>query len=44
MGHDPGAKKLHLKNWNDLCQDKTYGGLGIRKSDAMNKALIDKQA
>ena len=27
-----------------LCQDKTYGGLGIKDLEAWNQALIAKQA
>ena len=43
-GHDPRAKKLHLSNRNDICSEKTHGGLGIRKIEVMNRAFLGKQA
>ena len=42
-GHDPGRKKLHMTNWETITQPKTQGGLGIKKSGPMNKALLAKQ-
>ena len=38
------GKKLHLKDWNSLCLDKSKGGIGIRRIDEMDKALIGKQS
>ena len=38
-GHEPKERKLHLRSWNDICQRK-QGGLGIRKTKDMNKALL----
>ena len=33
-----------MKDWNYICQAKSNGGVGIRKIEEMNKALIEKQA
>ena len=44
QGHEPGATKIHLKNWDSICQTKANGGLRIRKSNKMNQALLRKQA
>ena len=43
-GHEPCVKKLHLRNWEDLCQSKSIRGLGIRKTKNINRALLGKQA
>ncbi len=42
-GHDPGHKKLHLTNWDTLTKPRHEGGLGIRKFNLMNTALLAKQ-
>lgn len=35
--------KMHQKTWDFLCQPKHSGGMGFRKLDVFNKALIAKQ-
>lgn len=37
-------KKIHLVNWDNVCQSKKGSGLGVRKSKTMNKALLAKSA
>ena len=34
--------KLHLVNWNTVCQEKSRGGLGVRGLSLMNQALLCK--
>ena len=43
MGHNPGERKLHLINWDTICQPKARGGLGLKKSSLVNQAMIAKQ-
>ena len=33
-------RKIHLINWEVVCTQKENGGLGIRKIDLLNKALL----
>ncbi|RVW37986.1 putative ribonuclease H protein [Vitis vinifera] len=35
-------RKIHLINWAVVCTQKESGGLGIRKIDLLNKALLGK--
>lgn len=35
-------KKIHLANWNSICQSKKYGGLGIKPLKLMNQAFLGK--
>ncbi|RVW27006.1 putative ribonuclease H protein [Vitis vinifera] len=35
-------RKIHLINWEVVCTQKENGGLGIRKIDLLNKALLSK--
>ena len=35
-------RKVHLINWKVVCTQKEKGGLGIRKIDPLNKALLGK--
>ena len=35
-------RKIHLINWEVVCSQKESGGLGIRKIDLLNKALLGK--
>ena len=35
-------RKVHLINWEVVCTQKEKGGLGIRKIDPLNKALLGK--
>ena len=43
-GHTLDIRKIHLKKWDGICQAKSHGGLGIRKTEVMNKSLLGKQA
>ena len=42
-GNEPGARKLHLLNWDTICCPRKAGGLGIKKFGTMNKAMLAKQ-
>ena len=42
-GHDPGTRKLHLINWNEVCKPRREGGLGLKKFKLMNQAMLAKQ-
>ncbi|KAL6202734.1 hypothetical protein ACLB2K_026439 [Fragaria x ananassa] len=35
-------KKIHLVNWDTVCQPKQLGGLGIKKFADMNQAMLAK--
>ncbi|KAJ9704079.1 hypothetical protein PVL29_005387 [Vitis rotundifolia] len=35
-------RKVHLINWEVVCTQKVKGGLGIRKIETLNKALLGK--
>ena len=35
-------RKVHLINWEVVCTRREKGGLGIRKIDSLNKALLGK--
>lgn len=35
-------KTLHLVDWKLVCSPKSEGGLGLRRSSVMNKALLGK--
>ncbi|KAG7533623.1 Ribonuclease H domain [Arabidopsis thaliana x Arabidopsis arenosa] len=41
-GSSPEKRKQHLVAWEKVCKPKKEGGLGIRLSRDMNKALISK--
>lgn len=41
-GDRTDARKSHLVSWEDLCQPKDRGGLGIYKAEDMNVALLAK--
>ncbi|KAG7555110.1 Reverse transcriptase domain [Arabidopsis suecica] len=41
-GSNPQKRKQHLVAWKRVCLPKREGGLGIRSSLAMNKALLAK--
>lgn len=41
-GSTSEKKKQHLISWKRVCLPKHEGGLGIRSSSAMNKALLGK--
>ena len=35
-------RKVHLINWEVVCTQREKGGIGIRKIDSLNKALLGK--
>lgn len=39
---EPDQQKYHLVNWNTCCKPMSFGGLGIRKIQNHNKALLAK--
>ncbi|XVF50184.1 hypothetical protein PTKIN_Ptkin04bG0075500 [Pterospermum kingtungense] len=43
-GHKEDERKIHFRKWDFICQHKDKGGLGIRKTELMNKSLLSKQA
>ena len=42
-GHNVGDKKLHLINWDKICQPRERGGRGTKKFNLINQALVAKQ-
>ena len=42
-GHDLGDRKLHLVNWDKICQPKCKEGLGLKKFSLVNQAMNAKQ-
>ena len=38
------VRKIHLVNWNFVSQGKDKGGLGLRRLDLLNRALLGKWA
>ncbi|XP_075480607.1 uncharacterized protein LOC142521262 [Primulina tabacum] len=42
-GVENGKRKLHWKTWDFLCKPKMRGGLGFRKMDEFNRALLANQ-
>ncbi|RVW87985.1 hypothetical protein CK203_033887 [Vitis vinifera] len=42
MGRESEEKKAHLIKWEAICEDKSKGGLGLRKLVFLNKALLGK--
>lgn len=39
-----GERKIHLGSWDVLRRPRERGGLGLKKAQAMNKALLAKLA
>lgn len=45
MGGDTKSKKIiHLVNWNEVCKPREIRGLGLRKAEVFNEALLAKLA
>ena len=42
-GDNTEKKKIHTITWEKICQTRSNGGLGIRKTKTFNKALVAKQ-
>ncbi|XP_026442459.1 uncharacterized protein LOC113342005 [Papaver somniferum] len=41
---DPKDRKLHLLGWDTLCSPKSEGGLGFRKAEINNLAMLARNA
>ncbi|CAL5422878.1 unnamed protein product [Camellia sinensis] len=41
-GDLPGKRKVHLVNWKQVCKSKQEGGLGIKRAEDHNLALLTK--
>lgn len=41
-GSSRESRKVHLINWNEVCQSKDAGGLGLRHSSINNMACMMK--
>ena len=35
-------RKIHLVKWPDVCKAKNFGGLGLRRLNSLNQALLGK--
>lgn len=44
QGSTFGNRRIHLINWNQVCQPLDNGGLGIKHMKSMNEALLMKLA
>lgn len=44
MAGTENSRKIHLVNYNSICEHKNFGGLGIPKAFSMNRALLMKLA
>lgn len=42
-GHEQGVNKLHLVHWDKMCQNRKEGGIGFKKFNLMNQAMLAKQ-
>lgn len=42
-GDTVNKKRMHLINWNQVCESKDNGGLGLKKARTQNKALLTKR-
>lgn len=43
-GSTEQSKKIHLVNWNQVCQPKDRGGLGLRSMEDVNNIILAKLA
>ncbi|CAN1764377.1 Putative ribonuclease H protein At1g65750 [Linum perenne] len=43
-GSEQGQRKMHLVNWETVCQPKELGGLGLKSARSFNQAFILKLA
>ncbi|XP_072074344.1 uncharacterized protein [Arachis hypogaea] len=43
-GNSEGERKIHLMNWDKICQTKEKGSLGIRKAQETNQLFLMKLA
>ena len=34
--------RIHLAKWPNVCKTKIFGGLGLRRLDCLNQALLGK--
>ena len=41
--YDLGTRKLHFINWNEVCTPESEGGLGLKRFELMNQAMLAKQ-
>ncbi|KAL6218309.1 hypothetical protein ACLB2K_011523 [Fragaria x ananassa] len=41
-GDNNEKKRVHLVNWETVCQPKCLGGLGVKKTEDMNQAMLAK--
>jgi hypothetical protein len=41
-GDTENKKKIHLVKWDNVCRPKIEGGLGIKKTELMNQAMLAK--
>ena len=42
-GYGNEGRKIHLVNWECLCEAKENGGMGFKKIEKFNEALLAKQ-
>ncbi|KAH1129390.1 hypothetical protein J1N35_000768, partial [Gossypium stocksii] len=42
-GDKEGQRKMHFMKWDKICRRKVNGGLGISKTESVNRALLANQ-
>ncbi|XVE85165.1 hypothetical protein DITRI_Ditri17bG0069600 [Diplodiscus trichospermus] len=41
--HNTSGIKLHMMSWERICQATEHGGLGIRRTEEMDRAMLEEE-